>query len=122
MVGFADNKGFHFLPEFLVWHADDGGLQDTGVFDEAVFDFTGVDEQLMTFARYLPGDPAIHGQLVKTDDGAWAFSYEAGDDDDERIVGLDSHSLSAGNYLTVVQGDGEEHVYRVAAVTDRVIA
>lgn len=89
---------------------------------DSTIDFTGTDEQLMTFARYRPGGPVVHGQLVKTGDRAWAFSYEAGDDDDERIVGLDSHTLSTGNYLTVVQGDGGEHVYRVAAVTDRVIA
>lgn len=85
-------------------------------------DFSGVDEQLMTFARQMPGAPIVHGQLVKTEDGAWAFSYEAGDDDDERIVGLDSHDLSPGNYLTVVQDGADEHVYRVVSVTDRMIS
>tara|TARA_R110000868_G_scaffold14669_1_gene67898 strand:+ start:18634 stop:18996 length:363 start_codon:yes stop_codon:yes gene_type:complete len=85
-------------------------------------DFAAGDAQLMTFTRYLPHRPAAHGQLVKTDSGAWAFSYEAGDDDDEVIVGLENHDLSVGGYLTVVQHDRDEHVYRVVAVSDRIIA
>lgn len=79
------------------------------------------DEQLMTFARHLPGTPVVHGQLVRTESGDWAFSYEAGEDDDEKIVGLESHDLSVGNYLTVVQDGADEHVYRVVSVADRVI-
>ena len=89
---------------------------------EGKIDFAGADAQLMTFARYVPGNPVAHGQLVKTDSGAWAFSYEAGDDDDEFIFGLESHDLSVGNYLTVVQDGRDEHVYRVVAVTDRIVA
>jgi len=89
---------------------------------DGIIDFAGVDEQLMTFARFLPGDPVTHGQIVKTDDGAWAFSYEAGDDDDERIVGLESHKLLNGNYLTVIQDGRAEHVYRVVSVVDRIAA
>lgn len=84
-------------------------------------DFAHSDTQLMTFARFLPGQDIVHGQLVKTDSGSWAFSYEAGDDDDERIVGLEHHELIAGNYLTVIQEDHHEHVYRVTSVTDRQI-
>lgn len=84
-------------------------------------DFAAADAQLMTFVRHLPGDPVSHGQLVKTDSGDWAFSYEAGDDDDERIVGLPNHELSIGNYLTVVQDGTDEHVYRVVSVEERVV-
>lgn len=84
-------------------------------------DFAHTDTQLMTFARFLPGRDAVHGQLVETDEGAWAFSYVAGDDDDERIVGLEQHALVIGNYLTVIQNDRHEHVYRVTSVADRPI-
>lgn len=84
-------------------------------------DFAHTDAQLMTFARFLPGRDVAHGQLVRTDEGAWAFSYEAGDDDDERIVGLEHHDMVEGNYLTVIQNDRHEHVYRVASVADRQI-
>ena len=82
-------------------------------------DLAGTDAQLMTFARFLPGRDPVHGQLVRTDSGEWAFSYEAGDDDDEKIVGLEDHALVEGNYLTVIQDDRHEHVYRVTAVADR---
>lgn len=88
---------------------------------DGTIDFDGVDKQLMTFARQLPGAPIVHGQLVETEDGAWAFSYEAGDDDDERIIGFESHDLSTGNYLTVVQNGTDDHVYRVVSVADRVV-
>lgn len=84
-------------------------------------DFTHTDAQLMTFARFLPGQDIVHGQLIRTDSGSWAFSYEAGDDDDERIVGLEHHTLEIGNYLTVIQDDRHEHVYRVTSVADRTI-
>ena len=84
-------------------------------------DFAHTDTQLMTFARFLPGQDVVHGQLVRTDSGSWAFSYEAGDDDDERIVGLEHHELVLGNYLTVIQDDQHEHVYRVAAISDRLL-
>lgn len=77
------------------------------------------DPQLMTFARFLPGKDIVHGQMVKTDSGAWGFSYEAGDEDDEQIVGLEKHELVTGNYLTVIQDGRHEHVYRVISVTDR---
>ena len=82
-------------------------------------DFADMDPQLMTFARFQPGQEIVHGQLVKTESGAWAFSYEAGEDDDEQIVGLENHELVPGNYLTVLQDGQHEHVYRVTSVTDR---
>ena len=63
------------------------------------------------------------GNLVlwEGDSGDWAFSYEAGDDDDELVVGFEHHDLSVGNYLTVVQGGREDHVYRVASVEERLV-
>lgn len=79
------------------------------------------DAQLMTFVRYLPGEPLAHGQMIRTDSGDWAFSYEAGDGDDELVVGFEHHDLSVGNYLTVVQRGREEHVYRVASVEERLV-
>ncbi|MFT5487366.1 MAG: hypothetical protein ACI9JL_003109 [Paracoccaceae bacterium] len=82
-------------------------------------DVAHTDTQLMTFARFLPGQDVVHGQLVKTDEGPWAFSYVAGDDDDERIVGLEHHEMISGNYVTVIQDNRHEHVYRVTSVADR---
>jgi beta-xylosidase len=73
----------------------------------------------MTFARFLPGQDIVHGQLVKTESGSWAFSYEAGEDDDGQIVGLENHELVVGNYLTVLQDGRHEHVYRVTSVAER---
>ena len=77
------------------------------------------NEQLMTFSRSRPGAPTAHGQIVRQQNGNWAFSYEAGEDDDEVIVGFESHQFQTGEYLTVVQNDDVEHVYRVVSVNDR---
>ena len=103
-------------------HPGDAYELHTALTDDGRIDLSHTDEQLMTFARYRPGETVVHGQLVRTDAGAWAFSYEAGDDDDEQIVALEAHNLIPGNYLTVRQDGLHEHVYRVASVADRPIS
>lgn len=82
-------------------------------------DLAESNEQLMTFSRLLPGAEPVHGQVVRQEGGGWAFSYEVGDADDEPIIGFDTHRFEVGNYLTVLQEGGTEHVYRVVSVEDR---
>lgn len=58
------------------------------------------------------------GQLIRTRDGRWAFSYEAGDEDDEPIFRFDSHAFAVGEYVTITEHDGEDRVFKVVAVDD----
>ncbi len=75
-------------------------------------------ENAWTFTRYHGGEETLHGQIVETDDGDWAFSYEAGDADDEKLFSFDRHRIVPDEYLSVTDTSGVEHVYRMVIVAN----
>lgn len=79
-------------------------------FDPTVWE---TDGQLCTFVKFSPDDDDAHGQFVRMSDGQWAFSYEAGEADDEPVFRFESHLFQPGEYVTVTDVDEHEHVYRI---------
>ncbi|MFO1082167.1 MAG: hypothetical protein U1E23_16240 [Reyranellaceae bacterium] len=69
-----------------------------------------------TVQRFWGRDEDEHGVLIHRKDGAWAFSYEPGDDDDEPIFRFDKHLFNVGEYVTVTEHDGVARPFRVTAV------
>ena len=86
--------------------------------DDDRFDVAGweSDGQLCTMVKFTAEDDDQHGQLVRTDGGQWAFSYELGDADDEPIFRLESHVFRPNEYVTVSDAEGGQHVFRVISV------
>lgn len=91
-------------------------LSEEWRFDPSSWD---TDSQLCTVVKFTEHDDDIHGQIVRGEDGGWAFSYEPGTADDESIFRLESHLFQENEYVTVTDVDGQEHVYRVTDVGDR---
>lgn len=91
-------------------------LTDDGRFDASSWD---TDGQLCTVVKFTEHDDDLHGQLVQSEDGDWAFSYEPGIADDESIFRLESHIFKKNEYVTITDAEDEEHVYRVTDVGDR---
>jgi len=73
------------------------------------------DGKACTVRRLVPGQDAETGQLVHTRHG-WAFSYEAGDADDEPIFKFDKHRFVAGEYVTITEHDGVARPFKVADI------
>ena len=69
-----------------------------------------------TVQRFWANSDDEHGMLIHRRDGKWAFSYKAGDNDDEPIFRLDRHSFVAGEYVTVTEHDGVARPFRVVDV------
>jgi hypothetical protein len=69
-----------------------------------------------TVRRFWNHEPDEHGVLIHRKDGAWAFSYAPGDDDDEPIFKFDKHLFNAGEYVTVTEHDGVARPFRVVQV------
>jgi hypothetical protein len=69
-----------------------------------------------TVRRFWEGESDRIGELHHTRHGAWAFSYEPGEADDEALFRLESHALRTGEYVTVREPDGEPLTFRVAEV------
>lgn len=74
--------------------------------------------QICTVTRFWGGYPDQHGQLVRTAEGGWAFSYEPGEEDDEVIFRFEDHVFKEGEYVTVTETDGKVLPFRVAWITD----
>lgn len=69
-----------------------------------------------TVTRFWEGEADEHGHLIHTRRGAWAFSYEPGEDDDEPIFHLENHPLHQGEYVTIKETDGEAYPFKVVSV------
>lgn len=66
--------------------------------------------------RHKPNAASVTGLLRRRPGGSWAFHYEiGGKEDDDPGYRLDKHRMTVGEYVTVLEDDGE-HVYRVASV------
>ena len=74
-----------------------------------------------TVRRFWAGDAEEHGSLIHRKDGSWAFSYGAGDDDDEPIFRFDRHLFVEGETVTVTEHDGVARPFRIAHVSPAVI-
>ena len=94
--------------EFTVPLTDDGHIDLSKWADAAPY---------CALRRYQRDGSVLPGQLIRTDRGEWAFSYQMGEDDDEYIYRFASHVFKPGEYLSITQNDETDHVYRVAAVT-----
>lgn len=88
-------------------------LTDDDRFDPAAWKG---DSQLCTVVKFAPREDDSHGQIVRTEDGDWAFSYERGDWDDEHVFRMEAHAFNPGEYIAVTDAHEEEHVYKVSLV------
>lgn len=68
-----------------------------------------------TVRRFWQRADDAHGQLHH-DRNRWAFSFRAGDDDDEPIFRFDKHAFKVGEYVSVTEHDGITRPFRVVAV------
>ncbi len=71
-----------------------------------------------TVRRFWSKSEDEHGLLIHRRDGAWAFSYKPGDDDDEPIFRFDKHRFVVGEYVSVTEHDGIARPFRVARVQE----
>lgn len=75
--------------------------------------------ELATVHRFWEGEDDETGELIRREDGGWAFSYELGEDDDEPLYRFDEHVFREGEYLSLREpGNGEAHTFRVVLVTN----
>ena len=83
---------------------------------EALIDATALAQNpgMATVRRFWPSQPDERGYIVRKGKG-WAFSYALGDDDDEDLYHLESHPLRLGEYVTVIEPDGQRYPFRVAS-------
>jgi hypothetical protein len=90
-------------------------LQSDGHID---FEAWKSDPLICTMVRFWGSEEDEHGQLVRTADGGWAFSYVLGEEDDEAIYHLEQHIFAEGEYVSVRERDGVTRTFRVVAVND----
>jgi hypothetical protein len=81
-----------------------------------------IDEELVlaspnraTVRRFWPSQADLRGNVIKTADG-WAFSYESGEEADERVFDFDTHPIRVGECFTVTEPDRERLPFRVTNV------
>jgi hypothetical protein len=66
--------------------------------------------------RSRPNQDPVIGHLRRRPGGSWAFHYELqGGEDDDPGYRFDQHRFVVGEYVTLIEDDGQ-HPYRVAAV------
>lgn len=64
--------------------------------------------------RLWPNEQDRAGVVINQRAG-WAFSYEAGDAEDEGIFHLEHHPIILGEYLTITEADGQRLPFRVSS-------
>ncbi|HEY0522477.1 MAG TPA: hypothetical protein VGD08_03745 [Stellaceae bacterium] len=75
--------------------------------------------ELATVHRFWEGEDDETGELIRSEDGGWAFSYEQGEDDDEPLYRFDEHEFREGEYLSLRgPGGGEAYTFHIVLVTD----
>lgn len=65
-----------------------------------------------TVHRYWGEEPHRRGYVLATPAG-WAISYEKEEKDDEALFHLETHRLHAGDYVTIIDSDGQRLPMRV---------
>jgi hypothetical protein len=76
------------------------------------------EAQLCTVRHFRPDAEDERGQIGRTSRGSWAISYLPGEDDDEPVIRLGDHVFRVGQYVTIVERDGGEQVFKVVSVRD----
>lgn len=99
---FPEGSGHHGYEFVLPLRAD-------GRLDEAAF---AAAPELATVHRFWEGEGDDVGQVVRTESG-YAFSFAAGEDDDEPIARLPDHVFAENEYISVRERDGEMHTFTV---------
>jgi hypothetical protein len=100
----SPNHGYEFRAPLR----DDGHIELDGWKDIA---------QLCTVHHFWGGIDE-RGQLIRTRNHQWAFSYVPGEDDDEPIFRFDSHVFAPGEYVTITDHTGEDYVFKVVSTSD----
>ncbi|HYG87722.1 MAG TPA: hypothetical protein VD978_15790 [Azospirillum sp.] len=66
--------------------------------------------------RFWRGEDDQRGMLIHRGQ-RWAFHYEDGDDEDEEaIFRFDRHHLVEGEYVSIIEPDGEQRTFRIVSV------
>ncbi len=97
-----------------VFHAP---LTEDGSLDEAAWP---ENKELCLVRRFEDDLEDEHGLLLQLGGGRWVFFYEPGEDDDEPLFRLSSHRFQNGEYISIVEHDGEQRTFRVISVLDYV--
>lgn len=66
--------------------------------------------------RFWAGEADQVGEVQRSRNHGWVFSYEPGEDDDESFHRLDQHVFRSGEYVTIHEPDGRDYTFRVAEV------
>jgi hypothetical protein len=74
------------------------------------------DKDRCTVRRFWRGADDERGLLVHGKGGRWAFSYGAGEDDDEPIFKFDRHVFAPGEYVSITEHDGVTRPFKVVSV------
>jgi len=90
-------------------------LQEDGHIDLKAWE---AEPQICTMVRFWGHEDDLRGQLIRTSDGGWAFSYAPGEEDDERLYRLVEHVLREGDYVSVTEHDGTIRPFKVVTVGD----
>ncbi len=88
-------------------------LDRAGRLDAEAWRSTKADCTVRRFARNQLDE---HGHLIHTRHRTWAFSYRAGEEDDEPVYRLTDHRFREGDYVSVTEHDGEARPFRVVSV------
>ena len=103
-------------PEFPQGSASRAYLLRLPLKPDALIDATALAQNpaMATVRRFWPNQPDEKGYVIRKGKG-WAFSYALGDEDDEDLYHLESHPPRLGDYVTIIERDGERYPFRVAS-------
>ncbi len=94
-------------------------LSDDGHLDAAEWKAT---RERCRVKRFWQGEPDMIGHLVHKSGGQtgrWVFDYDKGStSDDEAGFKFDKHKFVAGEYVSVMEHDGQQRTFRVMSVRD----
>jgi hypothetical protein len=93
-------------------------LEESGLVNEDAFQRSPA---LATVRRHWPNERDRAGYVIRKPKG-WAFSYAPGDADDEDLFHLEAHPLRPGEYVTIIEPDGDRLPYRVVAAEAQLAA
>ena len=104
-------------PEFPSGSAGRAYILRLPIYDDGLIDEDAVKQHpsMATVRRFWPNEPDQQGYVMHTH-GKWAFSYKAGEEDDERLFHLETHPLAVGEFVTLTEPDGRQFPFKVAAI------
>lgn len=104
-------------PEFPEGSPSRAFLLRLPLYDDGLIDREEVrrNPAMATVKRFWPNEPDQQGYAIHTGK-AWAFSYAAGEEDDEVLFHLETHPLLQGDYVTLTEPDGRQLPFRVTRI------